>query len=106
MTDKYLILVVDNFLDELYCVNYFSKLYLKFKYHYIQVKDTNIHKKNLCAHEVHYELLVMPFEMMNSLATFQSTMNQIFKLYLQKYVLYLFVNIMVYSKGWEQHLEH
>lgn len=33
-------------------------------------------------------------------------MNQIFRLYLQKFVLVFFDDILVYSQNWQEHLEH
>lgn len=53
-----------------------------------------------CTHEGYYEFLVIPFGLANAPATFQYLMNEIFWLYLQKFV------ILVYCKSVKEHLQH
>ena len=53
-----------------------------------------------------YELLMMPFGLMNTSATFQTLMNSILPAYIDKFVLVYLDDILMYFNSDEEHLQH
>ena len=97
--------LIEELLDELNGVCYFSKLDLRSGYNQVRMADEYVHKTTFRMHSGHYELVVLPFCLCNAPATFQSLMNDIFRSYLRKFILVFFDDILVYNKTWNDHME-
>ena len=66
----------------------------------------NFNKHKFSLRYGYYEFLAMPFGLTNAQAVFMDLMNRVFKPFLDKFVVAFVDDILIYSKGVEQHENH
>lgn len=66
----------------------------------------DISKADFCTHHGHFEYKVMSFGLCNVPSTFQATMNDLLRPFLQKFVAVFFNDILVFSLSLLNHLKH
>jgi hypothetical protein len=103
--NKYPLPPVDILFDQLDGAQVFSKIDLPFNYHQIKIHVEDIPKTAFTTIYCLFEYLVMSFGLMNSSAHFVYLMNSVFMPELDKFVMVLIDDIMLYSKSTEDHEE-
>ncbi|GBG86128.1 hypothetical protein CBR_g41031 [Chara braunii] len=84
----------------------FSKIDLKLGYHQIEVYPDDQYKTAFRTRYGHYEFIVMPFGLTKAPATFQRCMNDLFRPWLDRFVVVYLDDILMFSKTLEEHEGH
>jgi hypothetical protein len=97
---------IDDLFDQLRGEKIFSKIDLRSGYHQVRIKEEEIHKTTFRTRYGHYEFVVVPFGLTNAPIFFMFLMNDIFRNYLDNFVIVFLDDILVYFKSEEKDEHH
>ncbi|GKD59071.1 putative reverse transcriptase domain-containing protein, partial [Tanacetum coccineum] len=97
---------IDDLFDQLQGSSVYSKIDLRSSYHQLRIREEDIRITAFRTRYGHYEFQVMPFGLTNTPAVFMDLMNHVCKSYLDKFVIVIIDDILIYSKNKEEHGEH
>jgi hypothetical protein len=98
--------MIDDLFDQLGGARIFSKIYLRYGYHQVRIKDEDINKTSFRTRYGHYEFTMVPFGSSNALIVFMCLMNGVFISYLDKFFIMFLDGILIYSNSEEEHEQH
>jgi hypothetical protein len=104
--NKYPLPRIDDILDKLNGCAYFSSIDLKSGYHQLIIDKNDIPKTAFRTPIGHYQFKVLSFGLTNAPATWQNAMNDIFRQYLDEFVVVYLDDILIFSKTKEDHYKH
>ncbi|XP_060181990.1 uncharacterized protein LOC132611597 [Lycium barbarum] len=104
--NKYPIPLMADSFDRLGGATVFTKIDLKTCYWQVRIAEGDESKTTCVTRYGSFDFLVMPFSLTNAPATFCTLMNQVFREYIDEFVVVYLDDIVVYSKTLGEHLEH
>jgi hypothetical protein len=101
--NKYPLPRIDDLFDQLKGACILSKIDLRFGYHQLKIRASDIPKTSFITQYGLYEYTVMSFGLTNAPAYFMYMMNKVFMEYLDKFVVVFNDDILIFSKNEEEH---
>jgi hypothetical protein len=92
--NKYPFPRIDDLFDQLQSAQIFSKIYLRYGYHQVRIKEQDIIKTTFRTRYGHYEFTMVPFGLSTAPAGFMCLMNGVFRSYLDKFVIVFMDDIL------------
>ncbi|GJW76210.1 putative reverse transcriptase domain-containing protein [Tanacetum coccineum] len=106
MKNRYPFLRIGDLFDQLQGSSVYLKINLRLGYHQLRACEEEILKTAFRTRYGHYEFQVMPFGLMNAPTVFMDLMNRVCKPYLDKFVIVVIDDTLIYSKNQQEHDEH
>ena len=105
MIHRYLILWINDLLDQLKGTKYLSKIDLKFGYHQVPIEPIDVWNPTFKSKEGLFKLLIIPFGLINAPTSFMRLMDDILWPFTNSFVVVYLDNILIFRKSLEEHLQ-
>ena len=96
----------DDLMDQMPGKKVFSSLDMVSVFHQVRIKPGDEHKTGFNTRLGHYEFLVTPFGMINSPATLQTLLNDIFREYIDDFIVIYLDDMLIFSDNEADHAKH
>jgi hypothetical protein len=101
---RYPLLLINDLIHRLKDVHYFTKLDVRWGYNNVCIREGDKWKATFHTNRGLFELLVMYFCLINSLATFQTMMNEIFQDLITEDIVSVYLDdILIFTNSLEEH---
>ena len=104
--NRYALPLIPNLLERLSGAKYFTRLDLRGAYNLVRIRPGDEWKTAFRTRYGHFEYTVMPFGLTNAPAVFQHMANDIFRDFLDIFIIIYLDDILIYSKTQEDHDNH
>ncbi|GJW56282.1 putative reverse transcriptase domain-containing protein [Tanacetum coccineum] len=104
--NRYPLLRIDDLFDQFQGSSVYSKIDWRSGYHQLRFRDEDVPKTAFRTRYGHYEFQVMPFGLTNAPVVFMDLMNRVCRPYLDKFVIVIIDDILIYSKTKQEHDAH
>ena len=104
--NRYPLPLVPSALEQLQGAQVFTKLDLRSAYNLIRIREGDEWKTAFITPSGHYGYCVMPFGLANAPSVFQGFMDDVFREYLNRFVIVYIDDILIYSRNGTEHTQH
>jgi hypothetical protein len=104
--NRYPLPLISGLLDWLHTGKIFTKIDLRGAYNLFRIRPGDEWKTAFRTRYGHFKYTVMPFSLTNALVVFQPLMNDIFREYMDEFVVVYLDDILIFSKNQEDHDKH
>jgi hypothetical protein len=105
--NHYPLLLISNFLEQINQAKIFTNFDLRGAYNLVDIKKTSDKWKTIFHTRYgHFKYNVMPFGLTNALVSFKHMMNDIFKEFVDDFVVIYLDDILIFSKTSKEHENH
>ena len=102
----YSLSLIEELLDRLSDAKYFTKFDVRDEFNRLRMAPGEEWKTAFRCRYGQYEYIVMPFDLCNTLDTFQHYMNDTFHEFLDEFLVIYLDDLLIYSKTLKEHKQH